>query len=534
MDNDTYKAHRRYTYWLLILIGLAISAGRIAVVTSKEGDTPFLSANDRSRWCTIAALVEARTYEIDQHIKLKNRQGRRPWYTIDMVRHRGDDGELHYYSSKPPLLPTIIAGIYWLVYQATGMTLSAQPIYVGRIVLALVNLPLLAIFYCCTIGTIERLGQRQWSRVFLAAATCFGTMMMPFAISLNNHLVAAAATATVMYVYVSAAMKANQLKIDGPQRTSGRLWLVAGMAAGFSAANELPALSMMVMWYCLVLLLDFRRSFSFLAGILMVAAAFFATNKLAHDSFRPPYTHRGDGDQIGWIEDAPEQPTAEQVARVLVEQHVPYASSSELTIRRSGEAGRWVARSADDQLFAVTRKGESEIWQVRYWDDWYDYPSSYWVDGKRKGVDLGEPSRRVYLAHMTVGHYGIFSLTPIWLLVPLGLIAGLFTGPASIRRFVLAAGIATAVCGAFYVMRPEIDRNYGGVSCCFRWMLWFAPLWLAAIVPVTRWCSKIKLARGFCYLLLAVSTFSMAISLTSPWQHPWIYRYWSFLGWIGG
>ena len=58
---------------------------------------PFLSANDRSRWMTIRSLVEHGTYEIDEIV------GQPTWDTIDMVQHRGRDGELHLYSSKPPL-----------------------------------------------------------------------------------------------------------------------------------------------------------------------------------------------------------------------------------------------------------------------------------------------------------------------------------------------------------------------------------------------------------------------------------------------
>ena len=160
MDSDSRRRQRRSTYRLLIFIALAIAAGRIATVISRDGDAAFLSANDRSRWCTIAALVEARTYEIDQLINLKNKKGRQPWATIDMVRHRGKDGQLRYYSSKPPLFPTLVAGVYWLVYQASGLTLSAYPIYATRIVLACVNLPLLALFYFCTIGTHRSYRQR--------------------------------------------------------------------------------------------------------------------------------------------------------------------------------------------------------------------------------------------------------------------------------------------------------------------------------------------------------------------------------------
>ena len=41
----------------------------------------------------------------------------------------------------------------------------------------------------------------------------------------------------------------------------------------------------------------------------------------------------------------------------------------------------------------------------------------------------------------------------------------------------------TAVGLTFYLSRPMIDRNYGGVSCGFRWMFWLTPLWLLALVP---------------------------------------------------
>ena len=72
---------------------------------------PFLSANDRSRWCTVRALVEpdmrveGAPYAIDKVIQDPN------WDTIDMVKHDG-----HLYSSKPPLMATLMAGIYWIIY----------------------------------------------------------------------------------------------------------------------------------------------------------------------------------------------------------------------------------------------------------------------------------------------------------------------------------------------------------------------------------------------------------------------------------
>src|SRR5438128_8347919 len=66
-------------YWLLITVSVGGMVGRILSVDTvnreelqkqlaKRGERimgPALSANDRSRWCTIRSLVEHGTYEID-------------------------------------------------------------------------------------------------------------------------------------------------------------------------------------------------------------------------------------------------------------------------------------------------------------------------------------------------------------------------------------------------------------------------------------------------------------------------------------
>lgn len=158
------RQQRQATYLVIILVALAIAAGRIATVTSKEGDTAFLSANDRSRWCTVATLVERGTFVIDEQIQIpgKKMKNRRPWATIDKVRHLGSDGKQHFYSSKPPLFPSLVAVVYKVVNMFSGMTLTDEPIYVARIILMLVNLPLLALFYWATIDSIDRVCQSDW------------------------------------------------------------------------------------------------------------------------------------------------------------------------------------------------------------------------------------------------------------------------------------------------------------------------------------------------------------------------------------
>lgn len=509
-------------YALLVLVALSIVSGRIAVVASREGDTAFLSANDRSRWCTIAALVEQGTYRIDSYLQRRGaKANRRPWYTIDLVRHLGEDGKQHYYSSKPPLLPTVYAGVYWCVSRVTGMWLVDQPLYLGRIILFLVNVPTLAVFLIATLMAIDRVTTGLWAKYFLAASVCFGTMLLPFTISLNNHLPAAAATAVVLAIFSRF--------LTAPVRPEW--WFVAGLAGGWTAANELPALSMTALWAALLLWFDRKGLAAYLLGVVCVAIAFFATNWIAHQSLRPPYMHRGTGDRIATLS----QPASETALRdALVTAGLAEPDSQlQITASRQPNRRRVVVDGHRQFALLLPEDGRDKATaELRHWDDWYDYPSSYWVDGRRRGVDVGEPSRLVYAFNMTFGHYGIFSLTPIWLLVPFGL-AGCVLPLEGRHRVLLAAiAVATVVCGVFYVLRPEIDRNYGGVSTCFRWMLWFAPLWLFASVRPAEWLARRRWGRVLGLGLLAASVFSMSTALSSPWQSPWLYRFWSFLGWI--
>ena len=85
-----------------------------------------LEANDISRWCTVWSLLERGTYAIDKC----------PWQvkTQDKVKKASPFAEVkegeapieHFYSSKPPLLPTLIAGILYPFRQATGVPLDEQ------------------------------------------------------------------------------------------------------------------------------------------------------------------------------------------------------------------------------------------------------------------------------------------------------------------------------------------------------------------------------------------------------------------------
>ncbi len=175
--------------------------GRIWTVESSLGKTPLLSANDRSRWATVRALVDHGTFALDEVIFRDRNQTKRDreWYSIDMVRHRGPDGVEHFYSSKPPLPTVMMAPPYWCLQKLTGATLADRPFYVVRCLLLVANVLPLAVYLGLVFRLIERYGRTDWGRLFVAAGAAYGTFLTTFAVTLNNHVWAAVSAAVALY-----------------------------------------------------------------------------------------------------------------------------------------------------------------------------------------------------------------------------------------------------------------------------------------------------------------------------------------------
>ena len=451
-----YRAQLRWSVYLL-LIALATGAvvGRIMAVTSVDKDwrhqRPFLSANDRSRWVTARALVEHGTYAIDDVV------AERGWDTIDMVKHRGRDGQDHLYSSKPPLLATLMAGQVWLIHRITGATLADSPYEIGRFMLVINNVLPLLVYFVLLGFLADRFGTTDWARIFMMAAATFGTFLTTFVVSINNHIPAAVCVAVALYAAV---------RIWRDNWRSWRFFAIAGFFAAFAATNELPALSFVVLLGAALLWKAPRETMlGYLPAALLVGAAAMATNYIAHDSFLPPYAHRGQTDAA---------------------------------------------------------------------DNWYDYSyqregklrDSYWRDPV--GIDRGEPSAVQYAIHSTIGHHGILSLTPVWILSIWGLALLWKNGQRDLAIMICTLSL---VCLAFYLSRPQADRNYGGMTSGFRWMFWFAPLWLVALLPAADRLAPSRVGRGLGLVLLALSVMSASYPTWNPWTHPWLWNFMSYLGW---
>jgi hypothetical protein len=467
---------------------------RVRIEGSKRLLRPFLSANDRSRWLTIRSLVEQGTFAIDDLVVEPG------WDTIDAVAHPDATGRLRLYSSKPPLLAVLCAGPYWVAQRLTGWSLADHPFELGRGLMVLYGLVPLLVTIHFTCRLVEVIGRSDWGRIWAAALIAGGTMLTTFAVVLTNHLPAAACTA-------ASGWLAWRIAADGVR--SGRAFAVLGLTAGLAAAFELPAAAWLAAAVVLAARADPRRTARWmLPAVAVVLLAAVGTNWLAHGTLRPPYAHRVD-------------------------------DSAAVTIIGSTAAG--TAAGQGDALAGVA-DGDTEFWNPR---NWYDYRirlpngrllESYWRSPA--GVDRGERSRSRYAFHMLVGHHGIFSLTPAWLLVVPGLVLLARRGPASpreptpLRALAVAIAAVSVVVIGFYLARPMADRNYGGMTSGFRWAFWLAPLWTAALVPAADRLAASRLGRVVALLLLAVAVVSVANPTWNPWTAPWLERLLTHGQWI--
>ena len=465
---------RQLTYALLITVTAGLLAGRILSAElvlepslhrpiDKPDDPrprrwpqqppppmPTFSSNDRSRWATIRALVDHGTYAVGQRVYHDDGSYEDSgivfepgWGTVDKVLH---PTEHVFYSSKPPLLPTLLAGEYWLLQELFGWTLADDPFCVVRAILFTVNWLPMILYLLLLSQLVDRFGRSDWGRLLVMTSACLATFLSTFAITLNNHTVAATAVVFALFPLV-------RIWLDGG---GPGYYAFAGLFAAWTACNELPAVAFTVLVFVFLLAKSAKRTLLFAVPTAAIpVAAFFLTNYLAIGEWLPAYTKFG-------------------------------------TV-------------------------------------WYEYPGSHWANPK--GIDAADEPLSTYALHLLVGHHGLFSLTPLFLLS----LAGMIAAPVRLlldrrqhadettrfaMRLTAAVFALSLVVVTFYLLRTN---NYGGWTSGPRWFFWLTPLWLLAMLPVTDRLAKRRFGRAVGYFLLLASAVSVGYSLRNPWRHPWIY-----------
>jgi hypothetical protein len=303
-------AYRGYVAGLVIVSALGLGLGTVLKTPDQIG------ANDISRWCTVWSLLERGTYAIDEC----------PWQaqTQDKVWMRepfgteGQVGRKRFYSSKPPLLPTLIAGILYPFRAATGVPLEAvveqrrtQRLEVQSLdyvpkenqkvvrvtdsykvlditspepyrwpahvlyfdpILVLFNVVPMGVFLVLFARLLDRYAANDWAWMFSLVAAAFGTNLLIFVNTLNNHTIAAFSAFFALYAW---------LRIE---RTGGSAWdyALAGFFASFAVCNEYPAAAFAGLLGLRLLWRSPSRTFgALLPAALLPAVAFVVTLYLA-------------------------------------------------------------------------------------------------------------------------------------------------------------------------------------------------------------------------------------------------------------
>ena len=419
-----------------LLIFVAVILHSVALLNAK----PLMSANDRSRWCTVYSLVEQGTFQIDE---IRQQPG---WDSIDIIH---DDG--HFYSTKPPLLSVVVAGVTWCVQRITGWSLLHDTHSVTATVLIFVNIIPFAISLILLSRLLKRVAQTSWCRLFVLSVAAFGSLVTPFLMTLNNHTVA------VVGVMISLFALERLLSDELPR---GWAFALCGLAAGWACANELPAAAFGLATFLLAARRSVRQTLCWYAPAAVIPiAAFLAANVIATGSWKPTYANFGSSKYNFVIDGVP----------------------------------------------------------------------SYWMDPD--GVDRNLDSPLVYFLHCTVGHHGIFSLTPVFLLVLIGWLTSCWIQHVALRTLVRLGALLTVLVVGFYMTRFD-NYNYGGVSCALRWALWLIPFWLLAIIPIVDAAIRSMVLRGLQLGLLAISMMSAWLPIDNPWQQPWLFRRMEAMKWI--
>ncbi|MCA9065177.1 MAG: hypothetical protein KDA96_19040 [Planctomycetaceae bacterium] len=457
-----------------LLILLAVAVITAATLTA----TPLQSANDRSRWATVWSLVERGTYQIDEIDRIPG------WSTIDKVRHRSSpDQPWHFYSSKPPLLSTLVAGLYFIERQTLGHGLRTATPFVTRLLLLLINVVPMALALISLSRSMRLLRLSSWTRCFVLASAGLGTMVNPFLTTLNNHTPAAVCLLFSLAAILRIGVRARPADAAHP-RVRSMDFALLGFFAALTACFELPAALFGLVSFGFAVLSDRRKTLlAYVPSAMVPLAAFFVTNWICTGGIKPFYAYYGtekyeyihNGIPSYWMNpqgmDALQESTPVYAMHCLIGHHGLFSLTPVLLLSVAG----WMLTLRRDALLGL----------------------------------LPEPAANAGHRSQTDNQ------------------------AAKALRVILTGGaLLAAATLSFYLTRTK-NYNYGGNTVALRWMLWLTPFFWYALIPVMQWIEQRSIIwRWLSATLLLASVISVSVSMTHPWKAPWLFDVMQNAGWI--
>lgn len=434
--------------------------------------TPMFSSNDKSRWATIRALVEEQTYVIGKRENFRQETGytdsgiifENGYQSLDKVMNP-ETGE--FYSSKPPLFPTVLAGEYWVLKTLLGWNLTDHRWMVVCTMLITINVIPFAVYLILLARLIDHYGKHDFTRLFAFSVAAMSTYVLTFSATLNNHLPGIYCVLFAVYPLLRPrAVGETETRLD---------FALSGLFSALAVTFELPAAAFAAGVLVPLLIHKTRQTVLwFIPPMILVAIAYFGANIAALGTWKPAYSDFG--------------------------------------------------------------------------GPWYEYPGSHWLKLKDpvrpKGIDFADEPWHVYLFHLTFGHHGWFSLTPVWLLSLGGmLLAACKVAPEVSRVFrrqpqevtwslPLLMTMTLAVSVVVFAFFTYKTNNYGGFTSGLRWVFWLTPLWILAMLPVLDAFAGKKGMRTVAGVLLAFSVLSVFYPAWNPWRAPWILQLCERQGWL--
>jgi hypothetical protein len=272
--------------------------------TERPDPTPMFGSNDKSRWATVRALVDEGTYVIGTRSFLDAQNPKvftdagivtdAQYKSLDVVlrpltqeeKAAGGPQVKEFYSSKPPLFSTLVAGEYWLLKKAFDWSIVKDRWLVVPTILLTVNVIPFAIYLVLLGRLIDTAGKTDFGRLLAFTTAALGTFLLTFTNTLTNHLPGTFCVLFASYPLLKAAAEGREMTPWG--------YACCGFFAGLAATFELPAAAFLAGIGVPLLVARSRSAvLFFVPAALVPIAGLFATNYLAIGSWWPAYSEFG-------------------------------------------------------------------------------------------------------------------------------------------------------------------------------------------------------------------------------------------------